>query len=75
LSLLDDNEDTIRKNTETSIDSSKEGGLEVNTEKTKYMLLAGSKFEGKCCSEFSTYFREHMAFRNADESLVCSDKA
>jgi hypothetical protein len=27
------------KNVETLIDSSKEVGLEVNTEKTKYMLL------------------------------------
>jgi hypothetical protein len=31
--------DTIRKNTETLIDTGKEAGLELNTEKTKYMLL------------------------------------
>jgi hypothetical protein len=36
--LLGDNIDTINKNTETLIDSSKEVGPEVNTEKTKYML-------------------------------------
>jgi hypothetical protein len=29
---------------------------------------------GKCCSQLSTYFKRHMAFRKADESLVCSGK-
>jgi hypothetical protein len=33
--LLGDNIDTIKKNTETLIDASKEVGLEVNTGKTK----------------------------------------
>jgi hypothetical protein len=28
----------------------------------------------KCCSQFSTYSKRHVAFRKADESLVCSDK-
>jgi hypothetical protein len=32
--------DTIKRNTETLIDASKEVGLEVSTEKTKYMLLS-----------------------------------
>jgi hypothetical protein len=38
---LADNIDTIKENTETSIDASMEIGLEINTEKTKctYMLL------------------------------------
>jgi hypothetical protein len=31
------NVDTIKKNTQTLIDTSMEVGLEVNTEKTKYM--------------------------------------
>jgi transcriptional antiterminator len=38
--LLGDNKDTIKKNTETLIDASKEVGPEVNTEKTKSMLLS-----------------------------------
>jgi hypothetical protein len=38
--LLGDNIDTTKTNTETSIDVSKEGGLEINVEKTKYMLLS-----------------------------------
>jgi hypothetical protein len=32
--------DTIKRNTQTLIDASKEFGLEVNTEKTKCMLLS-----------------------------------
>jgi hypothetical protein len=39
VNLLEDNIDTIKKNTETSIDSSKEVGLEINVEKTKYILV------------------------------------
>jgi hypothetical protein len=63
--LLDDNIDTIRKNTQTLIDASKEVGLEVNTEKTKYMLLylhwnAGQNHDikiGNRCFENVTQFR------------------
>jgi hypothetical protein len=40
VNLLGDNIDTIEKNTETLIDASKEGGLEINVEKTKYVLLS-----------------------------------
>jgi hypothetical protein len=39
VSLLGDNIDTIKKNTETLIDTSKVD-LEINVEKTKYMLLS-----------------------------------
>jgi hypothetical protein len=35
VNLLGDNIDTLKKNTETLMDASKEVGLEVNTEKTK----------------------------------------
>jgi hypothetical protein len=40
VNLLEDNIDTIKKNMEILIDSSKEVGLEVNVDKTKYMMLS-----------------------------------
>jgi hypothetical protein len=40
VNLLGDNIDTIKKNTETLIDANKEVGLEINVDKTKYMLLS-----------------------------------
>jgi hypothetical protein len=57
--------DTIKKNTETLIDVSKEVGLEVNTEKTKYMLLSRHQTTGQShdvkiatrCFENERHFR------------------
>jgi hypothetical protein len=40
VTLLGDNIDTIKKNTGTLIDASKEVGLEIKLQKTKYMLLS-----------------------------------
>jgi hypothetical protein len=37
VNLLSDNIDTIKKNMDTLIDASKEVGLEINIEKTKYI--------------------------------------
>jgi hypothetical protein len=45
--LLGDNIDSIKKNTETLIDASKEAGLKVNKEKTKYMLLSRRQIAGQ----------------------------
>jgi hypothetical protein len=39
VNLQGDNIDTIKKNRKTLIDAIMEVGIEVNTEKTKYMLL------------------------------------
>jgi hypothetical protein len=40
VNLLGDNIDTIKKNQESLIDTSKEIGLEINVETTKYILLS-----------------------------------
>jgi hypothetical protein len=40
VNLMGDNINTIKKNTKTLTDISKEVGLEVNSEKTKCMLLS-----------------------------------
>jgi hypothetical protein len=47
MNLLGDNIDTIHKSTETLIDTSKEVGLEVNIEKTKYMLVSQNQNAGQ----------------------------
>jgi hypothetical protein len=47
VNLLGDNIDTIKKNMETLIDASKEVGLKINVEKTKYMLLSRHQNVGK----------------------------
>jgi hypothetical protein len=47
VNLLVDNIDAIKKNTESLIDASKEDDLEINVEKTKYMLLSHHQNVGK----------------------------
>jgi hypothetical protein len=47
VNLLGDNIDIIKKNTETFIDASKEVGIEIDVEKTKYMLLSHHQNAGQ----------------------------
>jgi hypothetical protein len=52
VSLQGDNIDIIKRNTQTLIDASKGFGLEVNTAKTKYMLLSRHQNAGKINRNF-----------------------
>jgi hypothetical protein len=49
VNLLGDNIHAVKKNTETLIDASKEVGLEINVEKSMYMLLACHWNPGQNC--------------------------
>jgi hypothetical protein len=47
VNLLEDNTNATKKNTDILTDASKEAGLDVNPEKTKYMLLSRHQNAGQ----------------------------
>jgi hypothetical protein len=47
VNIVAENIDTIQINTKALLDASKEDGLEVNREKTKYMLVSTCQKEGQ----------------------------
>jgi hypothetical protein len=50
VNILGGNISSIRKNTETLLQAVKEVGLEVNTEKTKYMFMCFHQNAGQNCN-------------------------
>jgi hypothetical protein len=58
INLLDDSANTIKENTETLLETSRDVGLEVNAEKTKYMIMSHHQNSG-----------QNQNIRIADESF------
>jgi hypothetical protein len=73
VNLLGYNIDTTKKNTETSIDATKEVSLEVNQEKTQYIALASyenarnNPSDGWLCKTKQNFKRQIFSFAHRNE--------
>jgi hypothetical protein len=47
VNLLDDSINTIRENSETLLEASRDVGLEINAEKTKYVIMSRHQNSGQ----------------------------
>jgi hypothetical protein len=68
VNIVGENFDTIQRNTKALIDASKEVGLEVNPEKTKYMLVsrcenAGQRQSIKIAWQCSNIWEQHLQIK------------
>jgi hypothetical protein len=70
VNLLGDNIDTVKKNTETLTDVSKEVVLERNVEKTKYMLLSRHQ---TACQNWEIKI-VNISFENVSQFNVCEQQ-
>jgi hypothetical protein len=70
INLLGDNISTIKENTETHLGSSRKVGLEINAEKTKYMIMFHHKNSVQNQNIASEWFENVVKFKYLGTTLI-----